>query len=466
MAFIAAIATVGSAALGAYGASQQRKAQDKQTEAAMAGFKQYQPYVDSALKGGQNALNAQLESGYYQGPTYAGPNDLQTGTAATMGQYGAGIMNNGFGMMGANANFGSNAQDLYSNAAANAGNISGYAGNFNDIYSQQQGVASNQGNIAGSIQGAAGNFNTLANQQAGVTNQFQGLANQATGTDYLGNANAYASANSQPLVDAALRDDRRTLQENTLTGIDMSASGSGNMNSSRAGIAEAVANRAYDDRRADVTTQVQSDLRQDSLAQQNAQFAQANTALSNVGSSISGTGSQYGNNISALNSASGAFGNQTSTLNSAGAAATGAMGAYGNANSALTQAGDLNGQISSAYNNGLNTMQTGGSMAMNAGGILQGFDQGQMNADRAAFEGNRDFAMNAYTGYNNGILNRAPDNNQPISGDAPASPLAGAIGGAMQGYDFYNQYFGGGQPTSLAPTSSIRPQARPTGGFA
>lgn len=461
MAFIGAIIGGGLGLIGSLSAS---KAQNKQTEAAMAGFNQYKPYVNAALKGGQTALNSQLGAGYYQGPTYAGPNGLQTGTAATMGQYGTGMMNNGFGMMDANANYGSNAQDLYANAAANAGNITGYAGNFNDIYNGQQGVAGSQGNLAGSIQGAAGNFNTLANQQAGVTNQFQGLANQATGTDYLGNANAYASANSQPLVDAALRDDRRNLQENTLTGIDMSASGSGNMNSSRAGIAEAVANRAYDDRRADVTAQVQSDLRQDSLAQQNLQFGQANTALSNVGSSISGTGSQYGNNISALNTASGAFGNQSSALNSAGAAATGGMGAYSNANSALGQAGDFNSQISSAYNNGLNTMQTGGSMAMNAGGILQGFDQSQMDADRAAFEGNRDFAMNAYTGYNNGILNRAPANNQPISGNAPASPIAGAIGGAMQGYDFYNQYFGGGQPSYTSVngnmTSNVRPQGR------
>lgn len=155
-----------------------------------------------------------------------------------MGQYGTGMMNDGFGMMSQNSNFGSNAQDLYSSATANAGNISGYAGQFDNIYNQQQGVASNQGNIGGQIQNTAGNFNNLANQQSGLTDRFTGLADQAQNTDYLGNANAYASANSQPLVDAAMRDDRRTLQENTLTGIDMSASGSGNMNSSRAGIAE------------------------------------------------------------------------------------------------------------------------------------------------------------------------------------------------------------------------------------
>ena len=197
MAFIGAIIGGG---LGLIGSMSAAKAQNKQTEAAMAGFKQYEPYVDSMLSGADGALNGQLGAGYYGGPTYAGPNGLQTGTAATMGQYGTGMMNDGFGMMSQNSNFGSNAQDLYSSATANAGNISGYAGQFDNIYNQQQGVASNQGNIAGQIQNTAGTFNNLANQQSDLTDRFTGLAGQAQNTDYLGNANAYASANSQPLV--------------------------------------------------------------------------------------------------------------------------------------------------------------------------------------------------------------------------------------------------------------------------
>lgn len=451
--------------LGLIGANQQRRAVDNQTEASMAGFNQYRPYVDGMLDGSQGALDGQLEAGYYGGPTYAGPNGLQTGTAATMGQYGTNMMGAGSAMMGQNSGFGTNANNLYSGAMSNAGNIQGYAGNFNDIYGQQQGVASNQGNIAGQIQGSAGNFNSLANQQSGLTDRFTGLADQAQNTDYLGNANAYAQANSQPLVDAALRDERRNLQENTLTGIDMAASGSGNMNSSRAGIAEAVANRAFDDRAADVRSQINSDLRQDSLAQQNAQFAQANTALGNAGTSIAGTGSQFGAGVNALTGASNVYGSQGSSLNNAGAAATGGMDAYGNANSALNTAGNFNGQISNAYNTGMNTMQTGGSMAMNAGGMLQGYDQAQMDADRAAFEGNRDYSMGVYNNYNSGVLNRAPNSSQNTQVNS-TSPIAGMMGGAMTGMGFQDQFFGGGQPmfnnpTQYAPTTSIRPQGRP-----
>ena len=446
--------------LGLIGANQQSRAQDRQTEAQMAGFRQYEPYVDNMLEGSQGAMDTQLAAGYYGGPTYAGPNGLQTNTAATMGQNGTDMMNAGSTMMGQNAGFGANASDLYSGAMANAGNISGYAGNFNDIYNGQQGVAANQGNIAGQIQGSAGNFNSLANQQAGLTNRFTGLADQAQGTDYLANANAYAQANSQPLVDAALRDDRRNLEENTLTGIDLSASGSGNMNSSRAGIAEAVANRGFDDRAADVRAQVNSDLRQDSLAQQNAQFDQASTALSNAGTSIAGTGSQFGAGVNTLAGASNAYGNQGSSLNNSGTAATGGMNAYGNANNALSTAGSFNGQISNAYNTGMNTMQTGGSLAMNAGQMQQGFGQDQMNADRAAFEGNRDYASNVYGNYNSGILGRAPGSSQNV-GVNNVSGAAGFMGGAMQGMGFQDQFFGGGQPTNYAPQTSLRPQGRP-----
>lgn len=451
-------------ALGLLGANQQRKAVDKQTDAMMAGYRQYEPYVDSTLQGSQGALDSQLSTGYYGGPTYAGPNSLQTNTANTMGQNGTNMMGAGSTMMGQNAGFGTNANNLYSNALANAGNIQGYAGNFNDIYGQQQGVASNQGNIAGQIQGAAGNFNNLANQQSGLTNRFTGLADQAQNTDYLGNANAYAQANSQPLVNAALRDERRNLQENTLTGIDMSASGSGNMNSSRAGIAEAVANRAFDDRAADVRSQVQSDLRQDSLAQQNAQFGQANTALGNAGSSIANTGSQFGAGVNALSGASSVYGSQGSALNSAGNAATGGVDAYGNANNALSAAGGFNDQISNAFNTGMNTMQTGGSLAMNSGALQQGFGQAQMDANRAAFEGARDYDMGVYQNYNAGILGRAPNSSQNTQVNS-TSPAAGFMGGAMQGMGFQDQFFGGGQPmfnnpSQYAPTTSPRPMGR------
>ena len=74
------------------------------------------------------------------------------------------------------------------------------------------------------------------------------------GQDMLANGIQYATdpRNYRGLVDAAMRD-RRNLEENTLRGIDIASSGSGNTNSSRAGVADAIAARGFADCEADVT---------------------------------------------------------------------------------------------------------------------------------------------------------------------------------------------------------------------
>ena len=205
---------------------QDRKNQAAQNDALMAGFNQYKPYVDNNLKGSEGALNNVLGTGAYQGQTYAGPNAFQTGTANTMGTYGQNMMNSGNAMMGNNAGFGNNANNMYG--------------------------------------------------------QYQGMVNNAQQQDRLGNAINYANQNTGSLLDTAMRDDRRSLQENTLTGIDMAASGSGNTNSSRAGIATAVANRGYDDRRADMASNIQNSLIDRSLNTQNQAFADQQNALSGL----------------------------------------------------------------------------------------------------------------------------------------------------------------------------------------
>lgn len=310
---------------------QDRKNQAAQNDALMAGFNQYKPYVDNNLKGSEGALNNVLDTGAYQGQTYAGPNAFQTGTANSMGNFGMGMMNSGNAMMGNNAGFGNNANNMYG--------------------------------------------------------QYQGMVNNAQQQDRLGNAINYANANTGSLLDTAMRDDRRNLQENTLTGIDMAASGSGNTNSSRAGIATAVANRGYDDRRADMASNIQNSLIDRSLNTQNQAFADQQNALS------------------------------------------GAMGA--------------NSAISNAYGVGLNTMGQGANFGMNAGNSLQGYDQAQLNDMRQRFEDQRDFEMQQRTMYNAGILGRAPDSSQNVKANMH-NPMMAGISGAMGGYGKGMQGFGFG----------------------
>ena len=308
---------------------QDRKNQAAQNDALMAGFNQYKPYVDANLEGSQSALDGVLNTGAYTGQTYAGPNAFQTGTANTMGNFGMGMMNSGNAMMGNNAGFGNNANNMYG--------------------------------------------------------QYQNMVNNAQQQDRLGNAIDYANANTGSLLDTAMRDDRRNLQENTLTGIDMAASGSGNMNSSRAGVATAVANRAYDDRRADMASNIQNSLIDRSLNTQNQAFADQQNALS------------------------------------------GAMGA--------------NNAISNAYGVGLNTMGQGSNFGMNAGNSLQGYNQAQLNDMRKRFEDQRDFNMQQRTMYNAGILGRAPDSSQNVKANMH-NPMMAGISGAIGGYGKGMQGFG------------------------
>jgi hypothetical protein len=310
------------------GSKMQSKSQDKANAAKMAAFNQYKPYVDANLKGSEAALGGVLNTGNYQGQTYAGANDLQTGTANTMGNYGTNMMNSGNAMMGNTAGFGNNANSLYG--------------------------------------------------------QYQGMS-EAAQQDRLGNAMNYASANSGSLVDAAMRDDRRNLQENTLTGIDMAASGSGNMNSSRAGVAEAVANRAYDDRRADVATNIQNSLIDRSLNQQAQQFADQGSALQG--------------------------------------------------------AGQANQALQSAYGVGMNTLGQGANFGMNAGNSLQGYNQAQLNDQKKRFEDERDFELEQRKGYQSGVLGKAPSSSGAGVTANLNNPYAAALGGAMNGFGFQQEFF-------------------------
>ena len=341
-------ASVIGGVMGKKGADAQAEAQDKATAAQMAGFNQYKPYVDANLSGASGALDGVLATGAYTGPTYAGPNAFQTGTATNMGNIGGNLQTSGYGMMNSNAGFGANANSLY--------------------------------------------------------NQFQGLSQDAQ-RDRMASANQYAINNMDPLVTAAMRDDRRMLEESTLPGVDLAASGTGNMNSSRAGVAEAVANRAFNDRRADVSSQIMDSLRTQSLNQQNQQFVDQSNALTNAG----------------------------------------------NANTA----------ISNAYNTGMNTLGEGANFGMNAGNTLQGYDQAALNDTRSAFERQRDFELQQRRDYQAGVLGKAPSS--PSVTPNFYNGAQGAMSGAMQGFGFANQYFP--QQESVAPETSLRPRMRSFGGI-
>ena len=56
MAFAIGAALIGGA-VGIYGANKKSQAADRATEAQLSAFRQYEPYVDKNLAGGEGALN-------------------------------------------------------------------------------------------------------------------------------------------------------------------------------------------------------------------------------------------------------------------------------------------------------------------------------------------------------------------------------------------------------------------------
>lgn len=295
-------------------ANKQKDAMDKATDANMAGFNLSRPYLEQLYGGAGSAYTDYLNKGPYQGNTLAGPNPYATGAYNQIGGMSGGLMDNAFNMANTGAGFGSNYQNLY---------------------------------------------------------------NKAVGGGALNEASQYALDNKDALVDAAMRDDVRTLNENTLTGINKAASGSGNVNSSRAGVADALANRAVDDRRGYLDTVVQKDLR-----------------------------NQY-------------------------------LGQYNTDNKAAMAA---NAGLANAYTTGMGGIGTSADYGTGAGNALSAYDQAALNDAKSRYNEDLNFGFNALNNFG-GVMSGAPTSVsgiQPNYVDPTAAGVGGAMAGWGAGGKFGN----------------------------
>jgi hypothetical protein len=278
------------------------------------------PYIKDQLSSVSDMYKGMMEKGPYTGAYYAGPNDMQTDGNNAL--YGFGMGNLGLGQ-----------------------NLMNQAGGF-------------------------------ANNASSLFDQYSSMADRP---DMMSKATGYATENMNPIVEAMLRDDKRQLKEQTLPGINLAASASGNPNSSRAGVADALANRAFDDRKADVSTDVFNSLRNASLTQSNNEFNQSINALRGAGAA--------------------------------------------------------NTTLGNAFTTGSNLATAGGNMALGAGGNQNTWDQGKINADRDNYD-----YLNNY-GYNLGkdYMGFLTGNN--IKGDYAVNkvdPTMSGLQGAIQGFGFGN----------------------------
>ena len=370
-----------------------RRAMQEANDAKMAGFRLYEPYLRSNLEGAQGALDDVLAQGVYTGQTLAGPNQGQLATAeqglmnaGLQGQYGSQLMNTGLG-------FGNNAANLFNAALNDAGQVGNYQGVFNRNIGDQRGIAGNLGSIA---------------------SRFGDVANSVGSTDRMGVANDFAMNNAGGIVDSILRDDQRGLDQARL-GNRMAASATGNTNSSKAAVADAILQRGFQDRRADVMSNVQNQLRNQSLNEQSNQFNQLNTALGNTQNAILAQG--------------GAFDNVAN-------AARGAVGNIGAGQGILSNAANYNNQLQSALTTGADLARQGYGLGMQAGGFGQTQEQAALNDALQNYQRRRDFELNQRKAFMSGMLGGAPNSSQNIEANM-VNPGAAALGGAMSGYGLF-----------------------------
>lgn len=324
--------SVGGSLLGNMMGRQDRGNIDYANQMSNAGYLAAEPYLKDLYKRGQGALNDSIAAGSYQGKTYADMNPLQGAGYANMGNLGATAFGDGSNFMNTAGGFGQNYADLYNQASSNM----------------------------------------------------------------LDNAINYASSNADPLIRSAMRDDYRNLMENQLPQTGLSSSATGNTNSSRRGVAEAVLERGYQDRMADTTANIQSELIDRSLNEQQSRLDNMTTA---------------NNNLSGL------------------------------------------------YNMGFDLGMAGAGAMTDAGGALRMDEQGRLDDERARFERDRDFELDQLARYNAGILSRAPTSASTYAPNT-TNPTMAAISGGMLGAGFggrMSDYFSSqSRPTYTAtPYSSF-----------
>ena len=301
-----------------------------------------QPYLQYGFEQGQNAAGNALANPVYQGQRVTGLTDAQT---QAMG-YANGYVNQGFG----------------------------------NAYNAQR--------VGSDLMGTGAQFGSNA---ANLFNQYSGDPTQ----QILGNANQYANnPYVDGIIDAGARDVTRNLYENQLPTLAKAASGSGNTNSTRAGVENAIAMRGAGDRLADMSNNIRG------------QF---------FGKGLDMSQNQYNQNL-------------TNSLNA-------------------------NNQLSNAYTQGLGGMNTGMGLAtnayglgMSAGNTEQAQNQRGIDAEMTKFAEQRGVPLDILKQYMSvvgGNYGGTQATTAPKTGGGIMGGIQGALGGALGGFGIAGGGMGG-----------------------
>ena len=183
-----------------------------------------------------------------------------------------------------------------------------------DLNPYQINSANQLGNYSQNTAGMSNAFNRagLSNLNAGANygknaQSIYSLAGQDPTQSIINNAGQYANnPYISGMIDAANRDVSRSLAENDLPSMNRSYAGTGNLNSSRAGVQDAITQRGAMDRMADTSSQIRSQFFGQGLGMAQNQYnnnlsnmMSANNQLynaGNMGSSLLNAGQNYATN--------------------------------------------------------------------------------------------------------------------------------------------------------------------------
>lgn len=434
-----AVTAATTAAGAAASATNKPKAQTATTTTNSEPWENQKPFIQQTMADAQSNYQAQGVRGAYQGDTSADMNDLtkagldqtvdyangQGGALASQASDAAGTM------LGAAPGFVDRATNIATNGAGPANATA------SGVLTQAANGQPMTGPTAAGTAGLDGQTGALSTAQ-GLVQQAQGDPAQRALTTAQGYAND-PTVDAQ--IDAAARDVARNFSEVTMPGLNARASAGGNVNSARAGAAEAVAARGAQDRIADTSaairgnafnTGVQASLTGN--AQNNALALGANDQAAGISGALSGLGESQ---------------RQFDTSTRLGAAET--LGQQDTANRALDVNAKLeaNAQTGQAALSGFDAAQSAGVLAdANAGRSIGAGLAYQTEAQRAAAEEEERYYREYQ--FRNGITNDyaalvanksfGESKSSATTTPAAAGPgiIQGALGGATLGMGLYS----------------------------
>jgi hypothetical protein len=345
MPWAAAATVAGTAIMGAVAGGSGGKTQEQQSTTAP--WEAQAPYLTNGFQNAQDIYNSKKGSPAYGGELYAGLNPQQIAALQSLNGYASG---RGQTLADLMSSTGTGAMGLIPQAGANAGALF-----------QRAGTDPTQSNI--------------------------------------GAATAYANNPAMDgMVDAASRDVVRNLQENQLPANAMKAAASGNVNSSRSAMTDAILTRGTQDRVADISSTLR--------------------------------GNAYNNG-----------------LNLAENARTANLGAGLTANGQMAGLGQYGGQLAQT---GYSTTMNNLNIPLQTGGVLQQDQQGQDSAGLTQFQMNDQRPWDLLNNYWNIVGGRNWGGSTEGSTSNPGgvmNGIMGAAGGAALGGGLYRTFspgIGGG----------------------